>query len=56
MPGDTWCQRKMVSEVTSSRSPWRRAFVITPGRIASSARSAQFSFGRHGCRRCSMAS
>jgi hypothetical protein len=50
------CQRRMVSGVTSSRSPWRRAFGITPSRIASSARSAQFSFGRHGCCRWSTAS
>ena len=50
------CQRRMVSGVTSSRSPWRRAFGITPSRIASSARSAQFSSGRHGCRLCSTAS
>jgi hypothetical protein len=38
------CQRTIVSGVTSSRSPWRRAFGITPSRAASSARSAQFSF------------
>jgi hypothetical protein len=37
-------------------SPWRRAFGITPGKVASRARSAQFSFGRRGCRRCSTAS
>ena len=40
------CQRTIVSGVTSSRSPWRRAFGITLGRVASRARSAQFSFGR----------
>ncbi len=50
------CQRKMVSGVTSSLSPWRRAFGIAPSRIASSAPSARFSFGRRGCRRCSTAS
>ena len=50
------CQRRMVSGVTSSRSPWRRAFGITPSRVASRARSAQVSFGRRGWRRCSTAS
>ena len=50
------CQRRIVSGVTSSRSPWRRALGITLSRVATSARSAQFSFGRRGCRRCSMAS
>jgi hypothetical protein len=50
------CQRRMVSGVTSSRSPWRRALGITLSRVATSARSAQFRFGRRGCRRCSMAS
>ena len=43
------CQRRIVSGVTSSRSPWRRALGITLSRAASSARSAQFSFGRRGC-------
>jgi len=42
--------------VTSSLSPWRRALGITPSSVASSARSAQFRFGRRGCRRCSTAS
>ncbi len=42
--------------VTSSRSPSRRAFGITPSSAASRARSAQFSFGRCGCRRCRTAS
>jgi hypothetical protein len=46
------CQRTIVSGVTSSRSPWRRALGITPSRVASRALSAQFSFGRRGCRRC----
>ena len=46
------CQRRIVSGVTSSRSPWRRAFGITPSRVASRARSAQFSFGRRACCRC----
>jgi hypothetical protein len=46
------CQRRIVSGVTSSRSPWRRALGITARRAASRARSAQFSRGRHGCRRC----
>jgi hypothetical protein len=46
----------IVSGVTSSRSPWRRAFGITLSRVAMSARSAQFSFRRCGCRRCRMAS
>jgi hypothetical protein len=50
------CQRRIVSGVTSSRSPWRRALGITLSRVAMSARSAQFSFGRCGCRRCRMAS
>ena len=50
------CQRRIVSGVTSSRSPWRRAFGITLSRAASSARSAQFRFGRRGCRRCRTAS
>jgi hypothetical protein len=50
------CQRTIVSGVTSSRSPWRRAFGITPSRAASRARSAQFSLGRRGCRRCRTAS
>ena len=40
------CQRRIVSGATSSRSPWRRAFGITPTRAASSARSAHASFGR----------
>ncbi|SRR5712691_1821717 len=44
----TW----MVSGLIRSRSPWRRALGITPGRVANSARSAQFTFGRRGCRRC----
>ena len=35
------CQRRIVSGVTSSRSPWRRAFGITLSRTAISARSAQ---------------
>jgi hypothetical protein len=50
------CQRTIVSGVTSSRSLWRCALAITLSRAASSARSAQFSFGRRGCRRCRMAS
>ena len=50
------CQRRIVSGVTSSRSPWRRAFGITLSKAASSARSAQFRCGRRGCRRCSTAS
>jgi hypothetical protein len=40
------CQRRIVSGVTSSLSPWRRALGITPSSVASSARSAQFRFGR----------
>ena len=32
------CQRRIVSGVTSSRSPWRRAFGITLSRAARSAR------------------
>ena len=44
------CQRTIVSGVTSGRSPWRRAFGITPSRVAMSARSAQFRSGRRGCR------
>jgi hypothetical protein len=50
------CRRRIVSGVTSSRSPWRRVLGITASRVASRARSAQFSFGRRGCRRCSTAS
>jgi hypothetical protein len=51
------CQRRIVSGVTSSsRSLWRRVLGITASRVAASARSAQFSFGRRGWRRCSMAS
>jgi hypothetical protein len=50
------CQRMIVSGVTSSRSLWHRVFGITLSRVASRARSAQFSFGRRGCRRWSMAS
>ena len=50
------CQRTIVSGVISSRSPWRRAFGITPSRVASRARSAQCNFSRRGCRRCSTAS
>ena len=42
--------------VTSSRSPWRRAFGITLSRTASSARSSQFRSGRRGCCRCRTAS
>ena len=49
------CQRKMVSGVTSSRSACRRALGITPSRVASRARSAQFSFGWRCCR-CGTAS
>ena len=50
------CQRRIVSAVTSSRSPWRRAFGIVLSKAASSARSTQFRCGRRGCRRCSTAS
>ena len=50
------CQRKMVSGVTSSRSPWRRAFGITASSDAIRARSAQSSLGRRGCCRCRTAS
>ena len=50
------CQRRIVSGVTSSRSPWRRAFGITLSRVTSRARSAQFRLGRHVCRRCRTAS
>jgi len=50
------CQRRIVSGVTGSGSPWRRALGITPSRAASRVRSAQFSFGRRGCRRCRTAS
>jgi hypothetical protein len=50
------CQRKIVSGVTSSRSPWRRALGITLSRVASRARSAQFTSGGSGCRRCRTAS
>jgi hypothetical protein len=50
------CQRTIVSGVTSSPSLWRRVFGITLSSAASRARSAQFSFGRRGCRRCKTAS
>ena len=40
------CQRRIVSGVTSSRSPRRRALGMTLARVASRARSAQVSFGR----------
>src|ERR1035438_4223207 len=50
------CQRRIVSGVTSSRSPWRRAIGYHAEQVASRARSAQFSFGRRGCRRCRTAS
>jgi hypothetical protein len=46
------CQRTIVSGVTRSRSPWRRTLGITLSRVAIKARSAQFSSGRRGCRRC----
>ena len=49
------CQRKMVSGLTSSRSPCRWALGITASRVARSARSAQ-SLGRRGCRRFRTAS
>ena len=42
------CQRRIVSGVTSSFSPWRRALGITLSRAAIRARSAQFSFRRRG--------
>jgi hypothetical protein len=50
------CQRTIVSGVTSRRSPWRRALGITPSRVANSARSAQSTVVRRGCRRCRTAS
>src|SRR5580704_18901965 len=43
------CQRRIVSGVTSSRSPWQRAFGITLSRVARSARSAQCRFELRGC-------
>jgi hypothetical protein len=46
------CQRTIVSGITSSLSPCWLAFGIRPSGVAIRARSAQFSFGRHGCRRC----
>ena len=46
-------QRTIVSGVISSSSLWRCAFGMTPSRVASRARSAQSSFGRRGCGRCS---
>ena len=39
------CQRRIVSGVTSSRSPWWRPFGSTASRVASNARSAQSRFG-----------
>jgi hypothetical protein len=50
------CQRTIVSGVTSSRSPCRRAFGITPSMVESKARSAQSRSRRRGCRRCRTAS
>ena len=50
------CQRRIVSGVTSSRSPWRRGLGITLSKAASRAPPAQFMFGRRGCRRCGTAS
>ena len=49
-------QRRIVSGVTSSRIPSWRTFGITLSRVASSAWSAQFRFGRRGCCRCRTAS
>ena len=49
-------QRRIVSGVTRSRNPWRRPLGITPSSAASRARSAQFSLGRRGYRRCRTAS
>ena len=43
------CQRRIVSGVISSRSPWR-SLGITLSRVTSRARSAQVRFGRRGCR------
>jgi hypothetical protein len=40
------CQRRIVPGVTSNRSPLWRAFGIAPNNVASTARSAQFRFGR----------
>jgi len=39
------CQRRIVSGVTRSRSPWHRAFGITLSRVASSVRSASSGSG-----------
>jgi hypothetical protein len=50
------CQRRIVSGVTSKRSPWYRAFGITPSKVASNSRSAQCKSGRPGCRPCRTAS
>jgi hypothetical protein len=50
------CQRKIVPGVTSSRSPWRRAFRYHGEQGRDQARSAQSRFGRPGCRRCNTAS
>ena len=50
------CQRRIVSGVTRSRSPRRRALGIALSRVASRARSAQCRFGRRGCCRCRTAS
>ena len=55
-PAMSRCQRRIVSGVTGSRSSWRRALGITLSRVATRSRSAQFSFGRCGCRRCRTAS
>ena len=52
----SWCQRAIVSGVTSSRSLWRRVLGIAPSRAARRARSAQFRFGRRGWLRCRTAS
>jgi hypothetical protein len=46
------CQRRIVSGMTSSRSPCWRAFGITASRIARNAQSAQSSLGLRGRCRC----
>jgi len=42
--------------LTSSRGSWYRPFGITSGQGGQECRSAQFRFGRRGCRRCRTAS
>ena len=48
--------RRLGLALAASRSPGAALSGITPSRVASKARCAQFTFGRRGCRRCCTAS